>query len=72
MPEMTGTETQKKLHQITGYDIPTVVLTANAVEGMRENYLKAGFDEYISKPIIKDELKRILKMFLIDKCKVAS
>ena len=63
MPEMSGTETQKKLHE-NGYDRPIVVLTANAVAGARENYLKEGFDDYISKPIIKTELERILKTFI--------
>ena len=63
MPEMSGTETQKKLHE-NGYARPIVVLTANAVAGARENYLKEGFDDYISKPIIKTELERILKTFM--------
>lgn len=67
MPEMSGTETQKRLRQIYEYDFPIIVLTANAIEGAREKYLEEGFDEYISKPIIRNELERILKMFLLEK-----
>ena len=38
------------------------MLTANAIDGMKEKYLlQDGFDEYISKPISKKELDRILK-----------
>ncbi|MDD4407379.1 MAG: hypothetical protein PHF30_05030, partial [Bacilli bacterium] len=39
-------------------------LTANATSGDREKYLKLGFDEYIAKPINRNELDRILKLFL--------
>lgn len=67
MPEMSGTETLdiiKKIERIDGYYIPIVVLTANAVSGMREKYLSAGFDDYLAKPIDKYELDRILKKYL--------
>ena len=43
---------------------PIVVLTANAIAGMRENYMSEGFDEYLSKPIDNEELKRVLIQFL--------
>lgn len=46
------------------YDIPPVVsLTANALSGSRETYLKEGFDEYLSKPIDINELDRIINLF---------
>ena len=64
MPELSGTETMKKLKSDPNFKIPTVVLTANAIEGARENYLKAGFDDYLSKPINKKELVRVLKKFI--------
>lgn len=70
MPRMSGTETLDILHKIErieGYKIPVVVLTANAISGMREKYLKAGFDDYLAKPIDKYELNRILKKFLKNK-----
>lgn len=64
MPKMTGVETLKKLKEIKGFDIPVVALTANAISGMREKYLEEGFDEYLSKPIDKQELAKIVKKFL--------
>lgn len=67
MPEMDGVETLKKLQKI--YDdagrIPSVIaFTANAVSGAREMFLKEGFDEFISKPIERLELERILRKVL--------
>ena len=54
----------KKLERVDGFSIPVVVLTANAISGMRDKYIKAGFDEYLAKPIDKYELNRVLKKFL--------
>ncbi len=65
MPNKTGTETLKELKQhLTDFDIPTIALTANAIAGMKEKYLNEGFDDYLAKPIEKDELQRVLYKFL--------
>ncbi len=64
MPKMSGVETFKKLKNIEGFDIPVIALTANAIAGMKENYLKVGFNDYISKPIDKKELERVLNTYL--------
>jgi CheY-like chemotaxis protein len=40
------------------------VLTANNIEGFREHYIEAGFEDYISKPIMKNELERVLRKYL--------
>jgi len=64
MPGKSGTETFKLLKQNPDFHIPVVVLTANAIEGMRENYIKEGFNDYISKPIDKKELERVLNIYL--------
>ena len=66
MPEISGTETLAELKKIPGFSIPVVVLTANAMEGMREEYLQKGFDEYIAKPINKEILSNILIKILND------
>ena len=64
MPGMSGTETMHELRNIEGFDIPIVVLTADAMQGQKEKYLESGFDDYISKPIDKKELSRVLKEFI--------
>ena len=64
MPHMTGVETLKNLKKIIGFSTPTVALTANAISGMREKYLENGFNDYLSKPINKEELESILKKYL--------
>jgi len=56
-----------KLKEIENFNTPIVVLTADAMEGQKEKYLASGFNDYISKPIDKVELSRVLKKFLKDK-----
>ncbi len=65
MPNKSGTETLTELKEnIEGYKIPTVALTANAINGMREKYIDVGFDDFLAKPIEEMELKRVLNKFL--------
>lgn len=64
MPKITGTETFHELEKIESFQTPVVVLTANAIEGMREKYLQEGFSDYLAKPIDKLELERVLGTFL--------
>lgn len=62
MPKMSGVETLKELNKIEGFNTPVVALTANAIAGMREKYIDAGFKEYIAKPIEKEELKKVINL----------
>lgn len=64
MPRMSGVETLKKLKEIPGFKIPTVALTANAITGMREKYLADGFDDYLAKPIEKEQLIQVVNQIL--------
>ena len=64
MPKMSGVETFKKLKEDKNFKTPVVILTANAISGMKENYLKEGLNDYLAKPIEKTELERVLKKFL--------
>lgn len=64
MPKMTGTETLHILQEIPSFKDKTVVLTANAIEGMKEKYIDEGFDDYLAKPIEKQELERVLRKYL--------
>lgn len=64
MPIMRGTEVLQKLKEIEGFSIPVIALTANAITGMREHYMKAGFEDYLAKPIEKEELIKVLTKYL--------
>ncbi len=64
MPGMDGIETLSKLKEINGFDIPVIALTADAIVGQKEKYLAMGFSDYLTKPIDKSELSRILKEIL--------
>ena len=61
-----GIKTLKKIKEeaIINKDTPTVSLTANAVSGAREEYIKAGFDDYLSKPIDSKELEKLISEYL--------
>ena len=67
MPGMDGTETFdaiKKDENSPNKDTPIIVLTANAITGARDNFLKIGFDDYLSKPVESDKLEATLIKFL--------
>ena len=64
MPKMRGREVLIKLKQEPKYKTPTIALTANAINGMKEQYLKDGFDDYLAKPIEKSDLCQILKKYI--------
>lgn len=56
MPKMSGTETFKKLKESSSFNTPVIVLTANAITGMKDKYLNDGFDDYLAKPIEKEAM----------------
>lgn len=67
MPEISGTELMQYLHgheESVSHDTPIVVLTANAIAGVREEYIRKGFDDYMTKPIDVDVLQKILMKYL--------
>ncbi|MBE6158323.1 MAG: response regulator [Firmicutes bacterium] len=64
MPKMSGKETLEQLKTYSNFNTPVVVLTANAVYGVKDEYITLGFNDYLSKPIEKDELNRVLKKYL--------
>ena len=64
MPHMSGKETLLQLKSKPDFNTPVVVLTANAISGMREEYLSIGFNDYLSKPIEKPELERVIKAYI--------
>ena len=65
MPEMDGIETLRLLKErgLTR-NTKVIALTANAVVGAKEQYMKEGFDDYLPKPVNLSDLERILKKYL--------
>ena len=64
MPKFSGVDTFHKLKENEDFETPVVILTANAITGMKEKYMKEGLDDYLAKPIDKLELIRVLDKFL--------
>ena len=73
MPEMDGLEATRQIRRKEreavvlskwGGRIPIIALTANAIGGERERCLEAGMDEYLSKPIVPEEMIRTIESAL--------
>ena len=67
MPNMDGIETLKAMVKLTGNlneRTPVISLTANAIRGAREQYLEAGFQDYLTKPINCAKLEEMIIKYL--------
>ena len=67
MPEKDGIETLQELKadpDNPNWDTPYICLTANAISGARDEYIKAGFGDYLTKPVNTDELEEMLLKYL--------
>ena len=67
MPDMDGIQTLKEMRSNEddlNSDTPTICLTANAISGAREQYLEAGFDDYLTKPIDPGALEDMMLKYL--------
>ncbi len=67
MPKMNGREALAKLKEDPNFKIPVIALTANAITGMKQEYLNCGFNDYLSKPIERPELERVIKEYISKK-----
>ena len=75
MPKMDGyiTTQEIRMRETSGpHHTPIVAMTANAMIGDREKCLRAGMDDYLSKPLRAEHLKKILQAwFVLDEGKAA-
>ena len=68
MPGMSGVKTLEKIKQQHLADnTPVIALTADAIVGARDNYIKEGFSDYLSKPVMYDALEAVIRKNLDDK-----
>jgi len=64
MPEMGGLEATRAIREkelTLGGHIPIVAMTANAMKGDRERCLESGMDDYVSKPVLPEEMFRVME-----------
>jgi len=69
MPDPDGIETLHLLRRDNdsmNKDTDVVVLTANAISGMADMYLAEGFSDYLSKPIVGEQLEKMIAKYLPD------
>ena len=67
MPGMDGVQTYRNAMEDPddlNHETPMIMMTANALHGVREEYLEIGFTDYISKPVDIGELKKVVKLHL--------
>lgn len=67
MPEMDGVEAMKNIRHVADVSLrhPVIIaLTANALSGAKEMFIKEGFDGFIAKPIDIGEFERVMKSVL--------
>jgi CheY-like chemotaxis protein len=69
MPEMDGLDAVRRIRHLEGElcHTPVVAMTAHAMAGDREKCLDAGMDDYLSKPINREALLRVLDQWLRSK-----
>jgi two-component system, sensor histidine kinase and response regulator len=66
MPVMDGFETTRKIreHEVGGKHVPIIALTAHAMKGADNECLAAGMDDYLSKPIDREQMQNALNRWL--------
>jgi signal transduction histidine kinase/CheY-like chemotaxis protein len=66
MPGIDGMETTRRIRAMGGRfgDLPVIALSANAMTGMREQFLASGMNDFLSKPIEKNKLQIMLMKWI--------
>ena len=69
MPDMDGVETTQHIREMGKKDpyfavVPIIALTANAMKGVREEFLRSGFNDFLPKPIELDKLDNTLRAWV--------
>ena len=67
MPVKSGETALKELKELSDFSTPVVALTADAVAGSEEKYIKEGFISYLSKPFTRDQIQKEVKQILEQK-----
>ena len=70
MPEMDGMEATKEIRRRGYAVIPIIALTAHAMKGDREKCIEAGMDDYITKPVKRENIFEILEKYVFSREKI--
>ena len=69
MPVMSGEKALRKLKEDKNFKTPVIALTADAVAGAKEKYIKEGFVGYLAKPFNKEQIKTLLDTIFLEEDK---
>ena len=75
MPGMNGEEALLAIREIPDEDrsqVPVIAVTANAIRGMRDEFIRKGFTDYLSKPVETQKIEQVLKDHLAPNLVVAA
>ncbi|WP_242844300.1 response regulator [Candidatus Soleaferrea massiliensis] len=64
MPEMDGLETVKAIRKRLGEDVPIIIISAYDYSDIEEEFLRAGADAFITKPLFKSKMLHVLQLFI--------
>lgn len=68
MPEMNGYEATAAIRELdNGRTVPIIALTAGTLKSERERCLEAGMNDYITKPVVRDTIERVLNQWLLNR-----
>ena len=67
MPEIDGIEATRTIREQesqSGKRIPIIAMTAHAMKGDRDRCLEAGMDDYLPKPLSRQQLEQVIESFV--------
>ncbi|WP_242847430.1 hybrid sensor histidine kinase/response regulator [Dorea sp. D27] len=71
MPGMDGLDTLKAIRKQVDKNIPIIIISAYDYSGVEEEFIQAGADAFITKPLFQSKVLHVLKMFCVKKNKKA-
>lgn len=64
MPDMNGLETVRVIREKLGDDVPIIIISAYDYSDIEEEFISAGADAFITKPLFKSKMLQVLQLFI--------